>query len=296
MQQSFQDFTLADYNDGKTRILLFATEKSKEELGRCHRLFCDGTFKSVPKPFMQMYSIHGEIEGVVKPLAYALLCNKKKKQTYKLLFQLLKRRVPNLKIDFFKSDFEEAAVRGFLSVFPNAHVSGCYFHFKQALQRKSRELGLSKNGIYRKHVALCTLLPHLPIENLDDAWLYIMSFSPQTDIVTKFNDYIVTQWLEHNFWRNKFTCYGEKNKTNNFTESHYSEINKKINKKSGVNLAKLLGDLRKYCDNFADIRIKMENSAHQKYAQEKNMIIDNIIDQYLTGSISLGHCLEIIRF
>ncbi|XP_026730338.1 uncharacterized protein LOC113495674 [Trichoplusia ni] len=291
---SFCNFILADYNDGKRRILLFATQKSKDELGRCRHLYCDGTFKSVPKPFKQLYSIHGDIDGVVKPLVYALLCDKKK-STYKLLFQLLKTTVPNTQVDFFKSDFEEAAMSGFLAVFPNAVVSGCFFHYKQALRRKSRDLGLSKNSIFRKHVALCTLLPHLPITDLDEAWLYIMSQSPQDKNVTKFNDYMVAQWLEHRFWKGKFTCYGEKNKTNNFVESHYSEINKKINPKGGVNLAKLLIYLQNYCNNFAEMRLKMNISENQKHAQERNNIIENILNQYVTGSISIGHCLEMLR-
>jgi hypothetical protein len=98
-----------------------------------------------------------------------------------------------MSVDFFTSDFEEAAVRGILSVFPNVAVKGCYFHFKKALMKKGKELGLNEISMYRKHVALCTVLPHLPPNDLDDAWLYIMSESPQDKNVTKFNDYMITQ-------------------------------------------------------------------------------------------------------
>lgn len=190
--QPFQDFVLADYNDGKTRILLFATQKSRQELESCGHIYCDGTFKCAPKPFLQIYSIHGEVENIVKPLAYALLPNKKK-STYKILFQLLKTTIPKMQVNVFTSDFEEAAVRSVTATFPNAQIKGCYFHFKKAIKKKSRDLGLDKNSIHRKHVALCTVLPHLPLEDLDEAWLYTMSECPQGESISRFNDYIVTQ-------------------------------------------------------------------------------------------------------
>lgn len=285
---------MADFNDGKNRILLFATTRSKEELATTRHLYCDGTFKSAPKPFLQIYSIHGDIDGTVKPLAYAMLLNKKM-STYKLLFQLLKSTIPGMSIDFFTSDFEEAAVRGILSVFPKVAVKGCYFHFKKALQKRGKELGLNENSIFRKHVALCTVLPYLPPDDLDDAWLYIMSESPQDNKVTAFNDYMVTQWIDHKLWSNKWCCYGQAHKTNNYAETHYSAINKAIHK-NNKNICIVLRVLQENCKNYAEIRKKIETSKSQKLAEIKNKLIDNIIEEYKNGIISLGHCIEKLRF
>lgn len=258
-------------------------------------MYCDGTFKCTPKPFRQIYSIHGEIDGIVKPLAYALLVDKKK-STYKKLFQLLKTTIPDLHVDIFTSDFEEAAVRGIMSVFPDVTVKGCYFHYRQALKRKSKALELNKNSVFRKHVALCAVLPHLPVEDLEDAWLYIMSECPQDDIVTKFNDYMVNQWINHELWSDKFSTYGEIHKTNNHVESHYSELGKLMNKNKLINLVKLLGYFEKNCNNFSAIHIKMPTSQNQKKAKTRNELINAILQEYKNGQISLGHCLEKLQF
>lgn len=285
---------LADFYDGKNRILLFATARNKEELSRTRHLYCDGTFKSAPKPFLQVYSIHGDIDGIVKPLAYAMLLNKEQ-STYTILFNLLKSAIPGgMFLDYFSSDFEEAAVRAVLSVFPKITIIGCYFHYKKALKKRGKELGL-ESSIQRKHVALCTVLPYLPPEHLVEAWLYIMSDSPSAENVTKFNDYMITQWIDHKFWRDKWSCYGQAHKTNNFCESHFSVINKGINKTT-KNISSVLRVLAANSRNYGEIRSQIAKSKSQKNAQQRNQLIDGILQEFLSGSISIGHCMEKLRF
>lgn len=287
------DFLLADFYDGKNRILIFATDKSKEELARTRHIYCDGTFKSAPKPFMQIYSIHGDIDGVVKPLAYAMLLNKKM-ATYKRVFQLLKASIPNMSIDVFTSDFEEAAVRAILSVFPNVAVKGCYFHYKRALKKKQKDLGLSGVSFYRKHVALCSVLPYFPPEDLDEAWLYVMSECPNDRKLVHFNDYMVSQWIDHRLWSDKWCVYGMSHITNNYPETHYAVINRAINKNNN-SIAIVLRALRENCKHFAEIRAKTGISLSQRLA-EKKTIIDGYIEEYKSGLITLGHCIEKLRF
>lgn len=139
------------------------------------------------------------------------------------------------------------------------------------------------------------MLPYLPPNDLDDAWLYIMSESPQDSNITKFNDYMITQWIDHKFWSNKWCCYGQTHKTNNYTETHYSVINKSINK-NNKNLLNVLRVLQENCKNFTDIRKKFATSNSQKNAEKRNQLIDNIIKEYKSGFISLGHCMEKLRF
>lgn len=295
MPKKYLNSLLADYYDGRTRIILFATKKSKAELAQVRHFYCDGTFKCAPKPFLQIYSFHGKIDSVVKPLAYALLPDKKK-TTYLILFRLLKSTVPDIDIKMFTSDFEEAAVRAIQIVFPEVEVKGCYFHFKQALKKKGKTLGLQKGRILRKHVALCTILPHLPPEALDDAWLYIMSESPQHEQVTKFNDYMTKQWIDHKLWRNKWCCYGMTQKTNNYCESHYATLSKAINKNTPVSLPRLFEFFQNSCDNLGDIKKKMSKSKCQQDAMQNNQVINGIIEEYKTKQISIGHCMEKLRF
>jgi len=43
-------------------------------------------------------------------------------------------------------DFEQALLNAFGRVFPETHIIGCLFHFKQALYREAQSLGLTKVG------------------------------------------------------------------------------------------------------------------------------------------------------
>ncbi|CAF2057666.1 unnamed protein product [Rotaria magnacalcarata] len=71
-----EDFTMIDNNS--LRYLAFDTLESLKMLCSCERIFADGTFRSSPKPFTQLYSIHIEssmLNGTI-PVIYSLLPNK----------------------------------------------------------------------------------------------------------------------------------------------------------------------------------------------------------------------------
>ena len=50
-------------NERQDRILLFGTQRSIDYLGECSHWFMDGTFKTSPRQFIQLYSVHGFNEG-----------------------------------------------------------------------------------------------------------------------------------------------------------------------------------------------------------------------------------------
>jgi len=60
-------------NDNGNRILIFGTPASIEFLENCQHWFMDGTFKTVPTQFMQLFTIHGLQRGHNVLCAYSLL-------------------------------------------------------------------------------------------------------------------------------------------------------------------------------------------------------------------------------
>lgn len=92
---AFEDFLLGDYNDGKNnRILLFSSKEARELLKDRKIFLGDGTFKSCPKPFKQLYVLFGDQgssdeENNVVPVVYALMPNKLKKSYY-IMFEIIK--------------------------------------------------------------------------------------------------------------------------------------------------------------------------------------------------------------
>ena len=62
--------------DNFTGVALFATDTELNVLGRCRTIYVDGTFKTAPRPYKQVFTIHGEYNNRVIPFAHGLLSGK----------------------------------------------------------------------------------------------------------------------------------------------------------------------------------------------------------------------------
>ena len=65
-------FSMFDSGEVEDRMLVFSTEENLTVLASCKHYFMDGTFKTVPVIFDQLYTIHGIKNGYGIPLVYAL--------------------------------------------------------------------------------------------------------------------------------------------------------------------------------------------------------------------------------
>ena len=81
-----------DYHWG---IVVFATNENLRLLARCRRVYVDGTFRTSPHPFTQVFTIHGEKNGRVLCLATALLSDKTI-GSYRQVFQVVNDEIHNL--------------------------------------------------------------------------------------------------------------------------------------------------------------------------------------------------------
>lgn len=127
-------------NDSENRILIFATDKNLEHMEKCEHWYADGTFKSSPSIFAQLYTIHGAPHTNIVPTVYALL-PKKTEATYITLLEKLNEFNPNLKPKSIMLDFEQAAINAFKKVFQNISVRVCFFHLSQCVWRKIQSAG-----------------------------------------------------------------------------------------------------------------------------------------------------------
>ena len=95
-------------------MVLLGTEENLRVLAESQMLFMDGTFKSAPQFFSQLYSIHGLFRGHVVPLVYCLLTSKTRATYYKV-FNIIKAQLAtqNLQLNpnFVMSDFETGKQR-----------------------------------------------------------------------------------------------------------------------------------------------------------------------------------------
>ena len=84
---SNEPFLLFDSDDGSDRIIIFSTLRNLQLLSNTSNWYADGTFKTAPPLFNQLYSIHGIVNGDVLPLVYTLMANKTEEQYNISFFQ-----------------------------------------------------------------------------------------------------------------------------------------------------------------------------------------------------------------
>jgi hypothetical protein len=66
------------------RCIIFSSAKQLRILHKAERWHSDGTFKTAPKHFYQLYIVHGWVKGKMFPCVYAMLTCKKA-AIYKLM-------------------------------------------------------------------------------------------------------------------------------------------------------------------------------------------------------------------
>ena len=109
-------------------------------------IFVDGTFRSAPHPYMQIFTIHADVRSHVIQIASCLMLHKDT-GSYRQVIQALKLAVRHVSGHRWRPttvvlDFELASINAFQTEFPNIEVKGCYFHFNQSLWKHVQSLGI----------------------------------------------------------------------------------------------------------------------------------------------------------
>ena len=130
----------------------------------------DGTFKTAPPGWYQLYTIHFDLDRVSYPAVYALL-KSKTRQTYTKLFRFLQKHAAASQRSFratqITMDFEQAAISAARTIFPTSRIVGCLFHYSKAIRERVADCGLraayrTKGDLWffiRSLVCLCYLPP-----------------------------------------------------------------------------------------------------------------------------------------
>lgn len=178
------NFLHHDSGGDKNRFLIFTTDENLDRLARCNIWQCDGTFKTVPHLFTQLYSIHGHVDGKSVPLVFALLPGKTKK-LYKKLMSVIKQG-REMDPEIIISDFEQAFIGAAAEVFPNSEFHGCYFHYKQSIYRCVQHHGLQTR--YGQDVNFANSIKSLTA----------LAFVPEEGVATAYEKLKATEYFQCN--------------------------------------------------------------------------------------------------
>src|ERR1043166_4851337 len=121
-----------DVNDEK--MLIFCTQSNLQHLQDAEYWIMDGTFKSVPILFQQLYTIYvpvgGEENSRIFPMVYVLMTSRSE-ESYKRVFEELTELGNQADLDLSPpiviTDFEQAAINAIQFEFPDSIRKGCFF-------------------------------------------------------------------------------------------------------------------------------------------------------------------------
>ncbi|XP_077293964.1 uncharacterized protein LOC143916644 [Arctopsyche grandis] len=189
------DVTSAD----NTRILVFSTSTNIRHLSEGEFWIMDGTFKTVPTLFYQLYTIHTKVgftNSRILPMVYILM-TAKSQVAYSRLFEEIKQYAAThgvtLAPQILISDLEIAAINASQSVFPGVENKVCFFHFGQCVWRNIQKSGLADNyqndRVFALKLRQLTALAFVPAVGIPAALEVLRPTMPvEANVVVKWLD------------------------------------------------------------------------------------------------------------
>ncbi|XP_028166393.1 uncharacterized protein LOC114357115 [Ostrinia furnacalis] len=187
---------------GKNRMLLFCTKQNIKILSESLVWLMDGTFKTCPALFRQIYSIHaivGHDDKTKKtiPLVYCLLTDKTE-ESYLVFIRELRSFAAEYEYELnprhIVTDFEIAIINIIRIDFPDAHHQGCLFHLGQNVWRQIQRSGLASrygsDSDFSLKLRHLIALAYLPPDEIPEA------FKSLKESVLPEEARSVTEWFE----------------------------------------------------------------------------------------------------
>jgi hypothetical protein len=176
--------------------------------------------------FDQIFTIHAFVGDVMFPLVFSLL-PKRDTATYNRFFTLHRILPADTTSTFLPQELAATYT------FPTAELQGCLFHYAKAIWRKTQECGLQTD--YKdvpdvtKLVRREACLPLLPLNKVEDFWLYTLENAPPRDDCIKLTDYVTETWIEGPFSQPTWNHYQtEGSRTNNHLEGWHNKLKKRV--------------------------------------------------------------------
>ncbi|XP_024891324.1 uncharacterized protein LOC112467093, partial [Temnothorax curvispinosus] len=155
-------------SDNGYKAIIFTSEALLDALTASTEIYMDGTFSVVPRtpPFAQLYTIHIRYMDTGVAVLF-VLCENRTMDLYSAIWRKIKELRPNAlqRVQLVVSDYERAAMTAAREIFSEARLTGCWFHFNQAVLRRWRALGLT--AAPRKVLGLTMALPLAPADEFE---------------------------------------------------------------------------------------------------------------------------------
>ena len=142
---SKSEFINLRYKNRLEKYVIFTSLYQLKMFGECDEYYADGTFKSAPKGWYQLFNIWGykKSNNIYLPLANIIMSNK----SYEIYDKVIKEFLSyfeNYKIDIdFKNkgimtDYEHSLRTAIKNNLPDIKIRSCYFHYSKAIYKKAK--------------------------------------------------------------------------------------------------------------------------------------------------------------
>lgn len=284
-------------------VHVLATDDNIKLLAEAEELYMDGTFKSSPRLFHQVYTIHVFKHGKQFLVVYCLLPGKSR-DVYAKVFTILSDAMDDLLLQpqFTRvtSDFELAMIQEVKTQFSFVNVKGCFFHYAQASWRKVQSLGLQEeyksNPDMNKMVSKMLSLSLCPIQFVRVSWSSIKSAAPQVQNIDDLCKYYEDTWLNGNVPIASWNHYAtEGPRTNNHVEGWH----KKLNTVAGKTHPNVFEIVKVFQQEQAMTEVALQQLAvggairrRNKFYRVKDTSIKRVKDKFVAGTYTLDEYIE----
>ena len=216
--------------------LFFATNAQLEMLSSATQLYFDATFKVVPTIYYQLFTLFVPFADFAFPVCYALM-SRKTTELYVKVFQKVQQLVPQFAPTCAMADFEEASVAGFQHVYPDAGVARCWFHYAQAIIKRTNKIGLKEaygSDDDVQYVVQCLIsLPLLPAEEIvaaiADVEAHVLVDSSHENQLRQLIRYVNRQWInKRSIDPERLRVRDNQSRTNNVLESYHAPLKRRV--------------------------------------------------------------------
>ncbi|KAG0434938.1 hypothetical protein DMUE_4967, partial [Dictyocoela muelleri] len=229
----------------ENRVLIFTTEVNITHLEHSEVLICDGTFKSAPSCFEQIFTIQCRLRDMYLPMMFCFMTHKNE-ISYNIIFQWIQSKNENI-LKHVKSiiiDFEIASFYSLKKFFKNSYLYGCCFHLGQIIWRKVQKLKFSSDLINNAPIKLqVKMILALSFVSLDKVKEYASKLRIYILQEGSMNVLSLFEWFEAEylygtaenkqicFWNAKIRTEQGIPRTTNSLEGYHRHLNTFINTK-----------------------------------------------------------------
>lgn len=289
-------------------MAIFTTSTNLRTLVACDTVLMDGTFKSCPRFFVQVYTIFAYANHTYLPLVYGLLRNKEQ-STYETFLQTVINQCFSMNLVFkpavVLTDFEKSAMNAVSALLPDSRLHGCRFHLGQSWWRRIQTLGLSeeykdKRTEIGQWLLLFFGLSLLSPGDVSTAFTdEIMSTMPADDRCQRFADYVVENYVDFNsdfpvgLWAQSPDLNPA---TTNGAESFHGHMNDDFNTPHPNIYIFVESLLRQQTATYISIGSLAFTKTLPRAAREKTALLMQFYTDYLQGNITMKQYIQRVAY